>query len=137
MKKMYLLTIALILLIASGFLFFSRDTDAANAQFLSSYGIVINSKPISFEEIAIPAEFDEMYSQYNMMQIECGLDLYPVRGKNAVRYTYEIMNMPDGDGKTVYANVICVRGKPVAGDVTCPSLDGFTKPLNFLSELQD
>lgn len=135
MKKMYFLTIALILLIAVGFIIFSGDTNMLNVRFLSSYGIIVSEKAAYFEEMAIPAEFDEMYSQYNLMQLECGLDLSRYRGKNAVRYTYEILNFPESDA-LVYANVFCVRGKPIAGDITCPSIDGFTKPLNFLQTLK-
>lgn len=132
MKKMYFLTIALILLILSGFLLFYNDTDALSEHFLAEYGIITDAKPDFFEEFTIPNEFDEYYTAYNMMQIECGLDLTPHCGKNAVKYTYRIMNIPQAENTAVYANVICVKGKPVAGDITCPRLNGFTVPLNGL-----
>ena len=137
MKKMFILTISIIVILSAAFIIFYEDTDSLNVKFLSSYGVAVIHKPSYFEETVIPEEFDEMYESYNMMQLEAGLDLYPYRGKNAVRYTYEVVNFPQKTAETVYANVICVRGRPVAGDISCPALDGFTEPLNLLQTLEN
>lgn len=130
MKKMYIFTVFLIVIIAVCFLIFVKDTETLNNLFLSAYHIKTSRSPLYYEEFTIPSEFDRTYDEYNMMQTEAGLDLLPHAGKKAVRYTYTVLNFPSED--TVYANVICVHGKPIAGDITCPSLNGFTLPLNYL-----
>jgi hypothetical protein len=132
MKKMFFLIIFAIILIALLFILFSSDINAVNQEFLSKFGIVINPSPASFEEIEIPEDFDSVYSDYNFLQIQAGFDLLDFRGQSAVRYTYKILNFPQNDVKTVYANVICVGSKPIGGDICCPSLDGFLLPLNYL-----
>ncbi|MBR4723909.1 MAG: DUF4830 domain-containing protein [Clostridia bacterium] len=132
MKKMFFLIVLAITVIAFFFVFFSSDINIINKKFLQEFGIEINPSPVSFEEIIIPKNFDSVYTNYNFLQIQSGLDLLDFAGYSAVRYTYEILNFPQNDGKTVYANVICVGSKPVGGDICCPSLDGFMLPLNYL-----
>ena len=44
------------------------------------------------------------------------------------RYTYEVTNFPDYDGK-VYANMIVYRGKIIAGDISSADPMGFVRGL--------
>lgn len=135
MKKIYVITIIFIFLIASAFLFFFTDENTTNKRFLFTFGIKVEEKPYLVEEFVIPEKFDEYYSSYNSLQIESGLTLFPYKGRNAVRYTYKVLNFPELNHLTVYANVITVDSKPVAGDINCPTLDGFLLPLSyFLSQ---
>ena len=131
MKKIYLLTIVIIIVLVVGFLFFFTDENSANKRFLLRYKIEIEEKPYMTEEIEIPRLFDEYYKNYNALQIESGLNLSPYKGKSAVRYTYKVTNFPDKAIDSVYANVITVNSKPVAGDINCPSLAGFILPLSY------
>lgn len=133
MKKMFFLIILIITAIAFFFISFSSDTNTVNQKFLSNFGIEVNPSPVSFEEIRIPEEFDSVYTNYNFLQIQSGFDLLDFSGRSAVRYTYEMLNFPQNDGKKVFANVICVNSKPVGGDICCPSIDGFILPLNYLA----
>ena len=132
MKKMYVLTLCLIAVITVGFLLFSCDIHQVNKRFLSSYSISVDAEAPASEEIKIPQEFDSFYEDYNLLQIESGLDLTKYKGKRAVRYTYTVLNFPDAMPGEILANVICVNHKPVAGDIMCPALTGFIQPLNFL-----
>ncbi len=132
MKKLYFLTIIIILVLVVGFLLFFSDENALNKRFLSQYGILVKEKPYLAEEIEIPLEFDGFYKSYNVLQIESGLNLSPYKGRTAVRYTYEVLNFPDKTIGTVFANVITVNSKPVAGDINCPALSGFILPLSYL-----
>lgn len=132
MKKMYFLTLFLIIVITVGFLLFSYDENALSQDFLSSYKIKIDPVPYAKEELLIPEEFDSAYTSYNMLQIESGLDLSPYRGKRAVRNTYIVTNFPEKTDTQVFANVIFVNRRPVAGDINCPSLSGFILPLSFM-----
>ncbi len=132
MKKMYLLTVFLIFVITVLFLLFSTDTDRTNRSFLAGFGLEAEKDAYSAEEIVIPEEFDSVYQNYNSLQIEAGLDLSPYKGKTAVKYTYRLLNFPENQNSVIYANVICVRRRPVAGDIVNPSMDGFVLPLNWV-----
>ena len=133
MKKMYFLTISIILIITLCFLFGYYDENALNRRFLSRFGIDVKEKPYLVEDIEIPSEFDDFYNNYNVLQIESGLDFSRYKGKKATRYTYEIVNFPHETESVVFANVITVKAKPVAGDINCPALSGFVLPLSYFS----
>lgn len=133
MKKMYFLTISIILILTIGFLFFFCDENTLNRRFLSRYGIEVKENPYLVEEIEIPSVFNDFYNNYNVLQIESGLNLSQYKGKKAIRYTYEVLNFPENTENTVFANVITVKSKPVAGDINCPALSGFVLPLSYLS----
>ena len=49
------------------------------------------------EELILPEEFDETYTQYLELQAGQGFDLEAYRGKRVKRYTYEITNYPTGE----------------------------------------
>lgn len=135
MKKLYFLTVALIIVITAGFLIFSGDIGTINTKFLSAFGIIIDPSPVSCEKIKIPLKFDSIYENYNLLQIESGLDLSPYKGKNAERYTYKVLNFPKSGTEDVFVNVICVKSRPVAGDIMNPAIDGFMQPLCYMSDL--
>ena len=130
MKKMYFLTLIIILLIAVGFILFSSDADSLNKKFLESYGWQINPIASESEFADIPQEFDSVYSSYNKLQLEAGLDLSPYKGRRAVRYTYTVLNFP-GKAKGIRANVLCVDNIPVGGDIMSVELDGFMQSLVY------
>lgn len=134
MKKMYILTILLIAVIAAGFILFAEDETTLNQKFLSSFGIITDSAPQSYEEITIPQVFDAVYENYNLLQLECGFDLNDYKGKTGTRYTYKMLNFPDET--EVLVNVICINHKPVAGDIMSPKLNGFMLPLDYLQKIK-
>ena len=133
MKKLYLLSVAIIFILTIGFLFFYCDMNTMNKRFLASYGIEASSEPYLIEEIKIPKLFDEYYKSYNALQIESGLNLSQYKGKKGVRYTYKMTNFSDKTLSGIYVNVICIKRKPVAGDINCPSLSGFILPLSYMN----
>lgn len=132
MKKIFFSTVLIILALLLCFLLFSSDENSINKRFLLKYNIEVKEKPYLIEEFKIPIYFDEFYESYNVLQIESGLNLSPYKGKEAVRYSYEMNNFPDDAVGSVFANVITVNSKPVAGDINCPSLSGFILPLSHL-----
>lgn len=132
MKKMYILTVMLIFVITAGFVFFSGDELTLNEKLLSSFGIITEPTPETYEQIEIPKEFDDVYENYNLLQLECGFDLKKYKGKTGIRYTYKVLNFPDDTD--VFANIICINRKPVGGDIMSPKLDGFMLPLNYLQK---
>ena len=133
MKKMivYLLTVFFIVVIGAVCIIFCESPQDGAAEFLKSYGWE-TGEIIEEEKIKIPLEFDTIYSDYNELQKQAGLDLLEYRGKDAVRYTYEIKNFPYDTSSKVRANVIVVGERIVAGDIMTVELGGFMYSLNYL-----
>lgn len=92
--------------------------------FLSQFGWEVDGTPLEEVKIRIPMEFDKVMNSYNEIQKNQGLDLSKYKGKEVVRYTYEITNYPDYGG-TVYANVIIHKNRVVGGDVCSADVTGF------------
>ena len=92
--------------------------------FLSQFGWSVKEDAVENVEITIPAEFDSVFAGYNDIQKKQGLDLGKYKKKNMVRYTYEVTNYADYDGR-VLANVIVYKNKVVGGDICSAALDGF------------
>lgn len=131
-QKSFLFIVLISVLTAVTFTVFSQESDTSKCRgFLKSYGWSCSANPCEKQDIRIPDEFDEVYKSYNIMQLEAGLDLLPYAGKSGVRYTYEITNYPIDAGETVYANVICIDGAPVGGDIMTRSISGFMHSLLF------
>lgn len=133
MKKMalYLIAVFLIFVLAAAFVFGADRTQEENRNFLKDYGWQVEEQAVEIEEISLPAQFDEVYRRYNELQYQAGLDLLPYCGKTCTRYTYLVKNYPKPVEDEVRANVICYRGKPIAGDIMTVRLDGFMHSLIF------
>lgn len=129
---MYFTAIVIIIITAVSFVVFANDSDSSKSVgLLNDYGWVVDKKPVDQADIIIPEPFDLVYKNYNEIQLEAGLDLTPYMGMSGRRYTYTVKNYPDDVGETVFANVICINGEPVAGDVMTVSLSGFMHSLNY------
>lgn len=99
--------------------------------FLEGYGWQCEALPIEKEEIIIPNPFDEVYKNYNNIQLEAGLNLEPYSGEKCTRYTYIITNYPKKTEEEVRANVIVCKGKCIGGDICTVSLYGFMHSLIY------
>lgn len=129
----YIITIAVIISLGAICLVFANDENTENINFLKNYGWTVEPNLHECETITIPQEFDDVYNNYNELQKISGLDLSLYKGCAAKRYTYIVTNFPHKTDDTVYANVLCVNNKPVAGDVMTVRLDGFMYSLSYLS----
>lgn len=139
MKKMLLYTffVVIIVIITLCVLYVSGYDTNKNVKFLKEYGWIVSEKEIETEEIVIPKIFDDVYNSYNQLQKQAGLDLSLYKGKKAVRYTYIVLNYPRDTQEEIRANVICVKGKPIAGDIMTVSLDGFMHSLQYQKQMQE
>ena len=99
-------------------------TEEDRINFLKQFGWEIKGEAIESESVTIPAEFDKIFGGYNEIQKRQGLDLARYKGKEMMRYTYEISNYPNYDGK-VMANLLVYRGKVVGGDICSADVKGF------------
>lgn len=98
-------------------------TDEDRKGFLAQFGWEVTGDAEE-EKVTIPDEFDKVFTAYNDIQREQGLDLSKYKRKEVMRYTYTLANYPDYDG-TVYANVLVYRGKVIGGDICSADKDGF------------
>lgn len=129
---MYFAAIVIIIFTTLAFILFASGADNnANIEFLKSYGWEVDTKPIDEAEVIIPNPFDLVYENYNKLQLEAGLDLEPYKGMHGKRYTYTVTNYPEDVGEEVRANVICIDGEAVAGDIMTVSLRGFMHSLKY------
>lgn len=92
--------------------------------FLEYFGWKVITDPTEVAEVTIPDAFDEVYTNYNVIQKEQGLDLEAYKGKTVQRYVYLITNYPDGKSN-VYAHLLVCDNVIVGGDVASSELEGF------------
>lgn len=71
----------------------------------------------------IPAQFDDVYQNYNAMQQAQGFDLAPYAGEIVTQFKYKITNYP---GETeVFATLLVYGRLIVGGDLACAEASGF------------
>ena len=97
-------------------------------EYLGAYGWEVSPEPIATQELLIPEEMDESYTEYLSLQSQQGFDLSKYTGKRLKRYTYEIYNYPSGEAG-VQANLLLYRNTVVGGEVLSPQLNGFLHGL--------
>lgn len=96
--------------------------------YLSAYGWEVSQEPTATQELLIPQEMDDSYTEYLALQNGQGFDLQKYAGKRVKRYTYEIFNYPTGE-TGVQANLLICKNTVVGGEVLSPRLDGFLHGL--------
>lgn len=94
------------------------------AQFLAQFGWEVMAQPLEVQEVTIPSEFDRVFTSYNELQKQQGLDLTRYRRKKATRYTMEVTNYSGHEGR-VLANVIVYRSRVIGGDICSADMTGF------------
>jgi hypothetical protein len=108
------------------------DTNEERIAFLEQFGYKISKEPNEIVDVVIPEEFDSVYTEYNDIQREQGLNLKKYKGKTATRYTYTINEYPGYENGEVIANLLIYKSKIIGGDICCVGeksfLHGFEKP---------
>lgn len=104
-------------------------TNEDRLNFLKSLGWDVASDPIETVNVKIPSEFDVVFKEYNNLQKMQGLDLSKYKHKNLTRYTYEIKNYSDYDGK-VLASLLVYKNRIVGGDICSADVSGFITTLD-------
>lgn len=94
--------------------------------FVSQFGWEINEEPLEVREVVIPTEFDDVYSQYNDIQLSQGFDLTSFKGVRVKRWTYSVKNYVGYEDKDcIQINLLVYEGKVIGGDVCSVELNGF------------
>ena len=96
--------------------------------YLSAYGWEVSQEPTATQELLIPEEMDDSYTEYLALQNSQGFNLQKYAGKRVKRYTYEIFNYPTGE-TGVQVNLLICKNTVVGGEVLSPRLDGFLHGL--------
>lgn len=95
--------------------------------FFSQFGWELNEEPCEVKEVIIPNEFDDVYTKYNEIQKEQGLDLEKYKGARVKMWSYEILNYPgyENSGGVIRGNILVLDGIVIGGDVSSTELGGF------------
>lgn len=91
--------------------------------FLEFFGWEVDEASELEQDIVIPSEFNEVYTEYNELQKAQGLDLEKYKGKKAKQYTYTITNY--SNGIVADARVIVYKDRIIGGDISSRELSGF------------
>lgn len=103
-------------------------TEADRVAYLQEWGWQVNPQAALVEELELPQEFGETYSQYLALQTGQGFDLEKHAGKRVRRYTYEILNYPTGETGVV-AHLLVRKNTVIGGEVIGGSfLQGLAMP---------
>ncbi len=95
-------------------------------QFISDFGWEVNPEPDEIREVIIPSQFDEVYENYNQIQLKQGYDLSEYSGERAKSWTFTVLNYPGfEDEEYIKINILIYNGKVIGGDVCSVKLDGF------------
>ncbi|MBQ7161689.1 MAG: DUF4830 domain-containing protein [Clostridia bacterium] len=100
-------------------------TNEDRLAFLAQFGWQVEETPAEEKTVTIPSEFDTVFTGYNEMQKNQGLDLAPYAKCEVTQYTYVVKNYTDWDG-LVYANMLVYKDTVIGGDVTSADMHGFS-----------
>lgn len=105
----------------------SCQTEEERRAYLTQRGYTLGEEE-QCKPITIPAEFNEVYTDYNEIQKKQGFDLTPYQGKQAMLYTYRVTNY--GENDRVIADLMVRDGVLIGADLCDPSADeGFLTAL--------
>lgn len=105
-------------------------TNEDRIAYLEQYGWKVQAQPVSVEELLIPQEFDETYTQYIALQASQNFDLTEYGGKRVKRYAYIITNYPTGE-VGVQAGLLIYKNTVIGGEVLSAHMDGFIHSLEM------
>lgn len=100
-------------------------TNEDRLAYLTSCGYTAEPEPVQTQEVAIPKEFNEVFTRYNDLQRAQGFDLEPYAGKRAKRYVYRLTNC-EGE---VSATLIVYKDTVIGADLSSTEGEGFLKAL--------
>jgi len=138
-KKKALLIVLVISLILGAIILLAGRRDQENASLkveseadilahLEALGWEIAPEALEIQAVLIPREFSDIFEAYNKLQQEAGFDLRNYKGREAIRYTYRVLNHPDHT-EGVIVDVLVAEGRIIGGDIQSIHQDGFMHSL--------
>lgn len=110
-------------------------TNEERVEWLQSLGWEVEPQPVSEIPVVIPESFDELYSQYAILQRQGGFRLDRHKGKTAIKYSYTLLNYGDGSEPAV-ASILQRGDRVIAADLSSAKLGGFLKPMLPRTEIK-
>ncbi len=102
------------------------EGSAGILEFISHFGWEVINEPDDVREVIIPVEFDDVYNNYNSIQLAQGYDLEKYAGERVKKWSFTITNYPGYEEQDfIKINVLVFEGKVIGGDVCSVKLDGF------------
>lgn len=105
----------------------SAESETEILTFISGYGWEVDEEPVEVREVVIPETFDDVYNNYNKIQVEQGFNLEKYAGRRVNCRTYIIRNYPETmpEDDFIRINLLICDNKIIGGDVCSVKLDGF------------
>ena len=93
----------------------SASTDEERRNYLATFGWE-TAEEVEEKELTIPQSWNQVYSDYNEVQINQGFDLTEYKGKKVKLYTYTISNYEDS-AEGIVADMLVYNGVLIGGDL--------------------
>ena len=100
-------------------------------RYIQSLGYEIDEERYEEKQVVIPSKFDDVYTNYNLMQKDSGFDLEKYKGKQVTLYTFGIKGYKDAED--VLCDLLVYKGKVIGGAVYTADVSGFMHGLNKIS----
>jgi hypothetical protein len=88
----------------------------------------VKPDPVREEEVVLPTEFNDTYTEYLKLQEAQGFDLAKYAGENVTIYVYDILNYPDYP-EGIQADMIIAGNRLIGGEIKQNAENGFIVPL--------
>ena len=98
-------------------------TNEDRVEYLAALGWEVTPTPLSEQLILLPEQFPDVLREYNSLQTQQGFDLEKYAGKEAVLYTYEVLNYPSDEA--VRCCLYVYKNRVIGGDIHSTSYTGF------------
>lgn len=107
----------------------SASTDKERRDYLAGFGWEVD-KEFETKELTIPESWNDVYNDYNEIQLNQGFDLAQYKGKTVTLYTYTITNY-ENLSEGIVADMLVCDGNLIGGDICNTSAqDGFMLGFN-------
>lgn len=109
----------------------SAENETEILEFVSFCGWEVDKEPVEVRDVVIPQTFDDVYNNYNDIQLQQGFDLSDYAGQRVKRWTYIVRNYPGSSPEDdfIRINLLVFDGRVIGGDVCSVKLDGFMQGL--------
>lgn len=106
-----------------------KVTDAESAAaYLLALGWEVDTDTVQIQGTVLPEYFDDMFSEYNKLQLEQGFDLEKYAGKEVTVYTFQVTNYSNTSCDVMACLMTC-KSRVIGGDIHSAELDGFMHAL--------
>ena len=116
----------------------SGITNGDRIAFINSCGWETEATHCDLTEVRIPTSFDDIYEEYNDLQLLQGFDLRPYRAHSVKKYTYTITNFHSAgtaaSSPEMYANLLVENGKIIGADISSAEAGGLVTVLYHAEE---